>query len=158
MTDHEFEAFLAQVMDELSLKQTALSRTYGLGEMARWWFEQATGVIQFFDSSDKLAVVAEVVSIGSFSGKFSTWKWAWSNPTVEPALREASLPLKQLQAITGFDLFADDEAFSIQDETMAWELAAAAVHHLQAQGCYRAPSGPEGPTTFLAIMSIRTIQ
>jgi hypothetical protein len=158
MTDHEFEAFLTQVMDELSLKQTELSRVYGLGEMARWWFEQSTAVLQFFDSHDRLAVVADVVSIGSYSGKFSTWKWAWSNPSVDPALREAALPLKQLQAITGVDLFGDDEAFAIQDESMAWELTAAAVHHLQAQGCYRGPSGPDGPTTFLAITSIRTVQ
>ncbi|WLI21560.1 hypothetical protein PSH85_14305 [Pseudomonas simiae] len=60
--------------------------------------------------------MADVVSIGSYSGKFSTWKWAWSNPSVDPALREAALPLKQLQAITGFDLFGDDQAFAIQDE------------------------------------------
>ena len=45
-----------------------------------------------------------------------------------------------------------------QDESMAWELTAAAVHHPQAQGCYRGPSGPDGPTTFLAITSIRTVQ
>ncbi|WP_411380469.1 DUF6882 domain-containing protein [Pseudomonas sp. MPB26] len=158
MTDHEFEAFLAQVMDELSLKQTELGRTYGLGEMARWWFEQATGVVQFFDDNDRLAVVAEVLSVGSFSAKFNTWKWAWSNPSVEPALREAALPLKQLQAITGREIFGSDEAFAVHDEGMAWELTAAAVHHLQAQGCYRAPSGPLGPTTFLAIRAIRTVQ
>lgn len=45
-----------------------------------------------------------------------------------------------------------------QDESMAWELTAAAVHHPEAQGCYRGPSGPDGPTTFLAITSIRTVQ
>lgn len=43
MTDHEFETFLAQVMEKLSLKPTQLNRVYGLSGMARWWFEHTTG-------------------------------------------------------------------------------------------------------------------
>jgi hypothetical protein len=37
---------------------------------------------------------------------------------------------------------------------MAWELAAIAVKHLGAMGCYRAPSSRGAPTTFLAITRI----
>ncbi|WP_338525247.1 hypothetical protein NUH87_06290 [Pseudomonas batumici] len=157
MTDDEFEAFLVMVTDELLLKQAELNRIYALGEMARWWFEQGTGTVQFFDNSDRLVVEAEVVSIGSFSVKTCSWKWAWSNPSIEPALRQAALPLKQLQAITGLDLFGNEHAFSIQDETMAWELAASAVHYLKAAGCYRAPTSSEGPNTYLAITSIKVL-
>lgn len=157
MTDNEFDAYLKTVTDELLLKQAELSRIYALGDMARWWFDQSAGTLQFFDDADRLVVEAEVVSIGSFSIKSSSWKWAWSNPSIEPALRQAALALKQLEAITGFDLFGNEQAFSIQDEAMAWELAASAVHHLKAAGCYRAPASSEGPNTYLAITSIRAL-
>ncbi|MCP2067940.1 UNVERIFIED_ORG: hypothetical protein J2Y84_003266 [Pseudomonas reinekei] len=157
MTDDEFETFLMMVTDELLLKQVELNRIYALGEWARWGFEKSTGTLQLFNNSDRLVVEAEVVRIGSFSIKSCSWKWAWSNPSIEHALRQAALPLKQLQAITGFDLFGNEQAFSIQDETMAWELAALAVHYLKAAGCYRAPASSEGPNHYLAITSIKVL-
>ena len=158
MTDEEFDAFLAKVQDELESKQAELNSTYGLGEMKRWWFEQQDAKLQFFDRNDRLAVEADVIGIGSFSSKSSSWKWAWSNPTFIPELRERALPLKQLEAFTGFDLFGNEGAFSIAGEAMAWELAAMAVHQLGALGCYRAPaSSSDGPNTYLAITELRAL-
>ncbi|AIF46043.1 DUF6882 domain-containing protein [Dyella japonica] len=158
MTDEEFDVFLAKANDELRAKQAQLSHAYDLGEMKRWWFEQEGARLQFFDRDDKLAVEAEVIGIGSFSPKSSSWKWAWSNPTFIAPLREKALPLKQLQAVTGFDLFGKESAFSIGGEAMAWDLAAMAVQQLKALGCYRAPaSSPDGPHTYLAITGIRPL-
>jgi len=158
MTDEEFDAFLAKVNDELESKQAELNSTYGLGEMKRWWFEQEAAKLQFFDRNDRLAAEADVVGIGSFSSKSSSWKWAWSNPSFTPELREKALPLKRLEALTGFDLFGNDGTFSISGEAMAWELAAMAVHQLGALGCYRAPgSSPDGPQTYLAIAGLRRV-
>jgi hypothetical protein len=159
MTDEEFEAFLTKVNGELGKKQVKLSRTYALGEMRRWWFEQVGAKLQFFDASDRLAVEADVIGIGSFSPTSHSWKWAWSNASFTAELRDKALPLKQLQATTGLDLFDKEKAFSIAGEAMAWELAAMAVHHLNALGCYRAPaSSPDGPYTYLAIMDVRTLK
>jgi len=158
MTDEEFDAFLAKVNDELESKQAELNSTHGLGEMKRWWFEQEAAKLQFFDRNDRLAVEADVVGIGSFSSKSSSWKWAWSNPYFTPELREKALPLKRLETLTGFDLFGNDGTFSICGEAMAWELAAMAVHQLGAQGCYRAPgSSPDDPQTYLAIAGLRRV-
>jgi hypothetical protein len=42
------------------------------------------------------------------------------------------------------------------DEAMAWELAAMAVAHLSAAGCYRGPSGHLH--VFLAIESIQEVE
>jgi hypothetical protein len=120
MTDEEFDAFLAEVNDELESKQADVNSAYGLGEMKRWWFEQQGAKLQFFDGNDRLAVEADVIGIGSFSPKSSSWKWAWSNPSFLPEIREKALPLKRLEAFTGFDLFGNEGTFSIAGEAMAW--------------------------------------
>lgn len=157
MADHDFEHLLETAMQELMAKQEGLQRDFGLGDMARWWLDQPSGTIQFFDEQDRLAVEARILNIGSFAPKTDTWKWAWSNPTVEPGLREKALQLKALEGITGIALFASEEAFPVGDEGMAWELAAIAVHHLKAVGCYRAPSGNDGPVVYLALTSVNRV-
>lgn len=155
MTDEEFDAFLATANAELKDKQSRLMQVYGLGEMKRWWFEQATEQLQFFDGNDKLALLASVVDIGSYSPKSKTWKWAWGNPSVLPDLRSRALSLRELETVTGFDLFGQEKAFVIDGEGMAWELAAISIRHLGAAGCYRSPSSSaDGPITYLAIMEI----
>jgi hypothetical protein len=52
-------------------------------------------------------------------------------------------------------VFDHAHAFEIQNESMAWDLAALAVFHLASVGCYRAPSESGGPTVFLALQSVR---
>jgi hypothetical protein len=150
-----FETLQQEANDELEEKQTSLRQTYALGEMKRWWFEQRTAKLQFFDNLDHMVLEVDVVDVGSFAPTSSTWKWAWSNSSVRPELRQKAEPFKQLQAITGDDLFTNDKAFVVDGETAAWELTAMAVKHIAALGCYRAPSSqPGGPHTFLAITAI----
>jgi hypothetical protein len=156
MTDEEFRTFLNSANAELRQKQVVLKGQYGLGSPVRWWFEQATGKLQFFDSADKLAIETDVIDIGSYSPNSNSWKWAWSNDTVLPWLRHKAEKLKELEAITGLALFGLENAFAVEGESMAWELTAIGVRHLKALGCYKAPSSEEnGPTTFLAIMAIK---
>lgn len=155
MTDEDFDAFLATANAELREKQSRLMQLYRLGEMKRWWFEQATEQLQFFDSHDNCALLARVIDIGSYSLKSNTWRWAWGNPSVLPDLRRKARPLRALEAVTGFDLFGQEDAFVVDGEGMAWELAAISIRHLDAMGCYRSPSSsPDGPITYLAIMEI----
>ncbi len=155
MSEEIFEVLLETSMKELINKQDELSSVYGLGDMARWWLDQESATVQFFDAYDRLVIEAEILNIGSFAPKSSSWRWAWGNSTVPPELRQKALLLKQLQGITGIDLFGDEQAFSIEGEEMAWELAAIAIHHLKALGCYRAPSSSDGPIIFLAITSVK---
>ena len=49
MNEEEFETYLADAIEELRIKQDALKTEYGLGEFSRWWFEQKTALLQFFD-------------------------------------------------------------------------------------------------------------
>jgi hypothetical protein len=155
MTDNEFGELLASANEELREKQSRLNIEYCLGDHPRWWFNQETEKLQFLDGSGNVVVEADVIDIGSYSPNSNTWKWAWGNDSVLPALREKALPLKELEEITGFSLFGAEQTFEA-DEAMAWELTALAVKHLQAPGCYRAPSS-NGLHTFLAITKLNKV-
>ena len=155
MTDEEFEELLSSAMEELNEKQDFLKGQYALGTWSRWWFDQRTEKLQFFDEADDLVIESDVLEIGSNSSKSNTWKWAWANKSVLPGLRKKAEPLKELEDITGMEIFGYEAAFELEDEAMAWELVAFSVRHLGALGCYRAPS--DGPAIFLAITNVRTL-
>jgi hypothetical protein len=158
MTDEEFDAFLGSAIDELREKQEKLKSEYGFGEFARWFFDQETEKLELFDHQDNKVIVAEVINIGSFASNSNTWKWAWSNDSVLPHLRKLAEPLKELGSITGLAMFESDSAFSIDGESMAWEVAAICVRHLNALGVYRAPSSSRPLAAFLALTSVRRVQ
>jgi len=155
MTDEEFDAFLEVATDELKQKQSELQIEHGIGTYDRWCYEQATSKLQFYNADNHQVLEAETIDIGSYSPKSNSWKWAWSNESVLPLLRKHSEIFKELEGITGYDIFGREYAFEIEDENMAWELAAFAVKHIGALGCYRAPASKEGgPTSYLAITKI----
>ncbi len=154
MTDDEFVQFMQDAMDELREKQDTLEREYGFGDYARWAFDQVTERFHLLDDAGHVVVEAEVVDIGSYSPKANTFKWAWSNTSVLPALREKAARLKGLEEYTSIPLFGYEDAFTVEDESMAWELAAMAVKYIGAMGCYRGPSSTGGPHTFLALTSV----
>jgi hypothetical protein len=158
MTDEDFEDFVESSMDHLLAKQEDLKSKYGLGTFTRWHFDQATETLSFFDSAGKLALEADVIDIGSYASDSNTWKWAWSNESVLPALREKAEPLRKLQALTGIDIFGSESAVTVADEEMAWELVAMSIRQLGALGAYRAPSSSKPLATFLAITRLMRIQ
>jgi hypothetical protein len=152
MTEEEFDSFLQLAMAELQKKQDQLATDFGLGSFSRWWFDQKSETLQFFNQSGSVVLEASIIDIGSYAAISNTWKWAWSNDSILPALRAKADCLKELEDITGYEIFGNDQPIEV-DEPMAWELAAIAVKHLGALGCYRAPM-TTGPRTFLALMSI----
>jgi hypothetical protein len=155
MTDEEFEDFLSAAVEELSEKQKQLEIRHGFGSYARWHFDQATERLDLFDDAGVKQIEARVVAIGSYASDSKTWRWAWANESILPALRREAEGLKELGTVTGLGLFETQEAFEIEDESMAWELAALGVRHLGALGAYRAPSSLGPMATFLAVISIR---
>ncbi len=157
MTDEEFGEFVESSMDQLLEKQESLKSEFGLGSYDRWHFDQTTQTLSFFNAAGDVVLEADVVDIGSYASNSNTWKWAWSNESVVPALREKAEPLRRLQALTGFELFGSESAVSVEDDNMAWELVAMSVRQLGAIGAYRAPSSSKPLATFLAITHIRHI-
>jgi len=158
MTEQEFNHFLTSALDELWEKQEKLESEHGFGTFSRWFYDQATEMLELFDENDKKVVIAEVINIGSFASNSNTWKWAWSNESVLPNLRKKSETLKTLGAITGLGLFTDESAIAIENEDMAWEIAAMSVRQLGAKGIYRAPSSSKLLSSFLALTSITRVQ
>jgi hypothetical protein len=150
MTDAEFDEFVATSSRDLERKQADLTERYGLGNYATWAYDQTTALLSFSDADGQVRIEASAITIGSFSTRSQTWQWAWASPTVPEQPRAESARLKGLFDATGVDVFRL-ETFEA-DENMAWELAAMAVTHLGAVGCYRAPAGQL--SVFLAIVSV----
>ena len=155
MPRERWEAFRAGAVQELRQKQRRLTTEHGIGTYSRWWFEQETGTLKFYDRADRLGLEADFIDIGSYAPRAGTWQWAWSNDSVAPEQRKASCRLREIRALTGMAIIDREEPFEI-DEVQAWELAALAVMHLGALGCYRAPTSENGLLMFLALMAIRS--
>jgi len=156
MTEREFERFVQSAMAELSQKQDLLTAQYRLGHFARWELDQDTETLEFFEAGGRKALRAEVTHIGSYASNSGTWKWAWSNEGVLPHVRKKAEPLRQLAAVTGLHVFAEQATMSV-DENMAWELVAISARYLDALGVYRAPSASHPLATFLAITEIQRV-
>jgi hypothetical protein len=150
LTDEEFEEFLHSAVHELQEKQDELMESEGISTYSRYWFDQGQASLDFKDDSGTTGVRALVVPVGSWSPKSNTWKWAWCNESILPALRERSSSLRALASVTGHAIF-ETETFEA-DEPMAWELTAIAVRHLGAKGAYRAPG--KNSNLFLAITEL----
>lgn len=138
MTDEEFDSFLRMCVEELEAKQAALEAQFGLGHHAGWGYNGSTGILSFSDDRGTTVIEADTTQLGSYSVNSSTWRWAWSNPSVAESERIKSAKLKALYDRTGMDVFRN-EGFNA-DEGMAWEIAAMCVHELGALGCYRGPA------------------
>jgi len=151
MTDDEFDAFVARCVERLEYKQADLKVRFGLGDHARWAFDQATGLLRFMDAQGIVRVEADVTDIGSYSTARHTWRWGWANRPIVEAQRAKSSKLRGLYDQTGLDVFRMQAIDA--DEGMPWELTAMAVEYLDAIGCYRGPA--KHLHVFLAIERIR---
>lgn len=152
MNDEEFEAFLDTALDELESKQDQLKASFGLGRYPRSWFDQPSGTLEFRDAAGTLRVIAHVIPVGSHSRRGRTWTWAWAHEILLPALRKAAEPLQKLEAVTGLAAFLKGTV-PVEDDEMAWELTALAVHHLGAIGAHKTPG--QASDLYLAITSVR---
>ncbi len=139
MNDEQFEAFIADCAQALQAKQALLQSQFGLDRFSRWQLEQDSSVLCFMAQDGREQLRFRVTPIGTYASAQETWKWAWANSKLPQATRERAERVKVLRERTDYDCFADAEAFTA-DDTMAWELAAAAVESLGALGCYRAPN------------------
>jgi len=156
MTRTEFQAFIGAANDELRRKQNAMRDEHGFGTFASWWITENGDILQFFNESDRLALEASFIVVGTYAPADNTWKWAWSDASIDLPVQERVAKLKELEGITGIRMFGRGDAFEINGEPMAWELTAMAVKHLGALGCYMLPAASGEPASFLAITAIRT--
>ncbi|MFO0805567.1 MAG: hypothetical protein U0791_20900 [Gemmataceae bacterium] len=140
MTDPEFDAYLAERVEAFKRKQATLTERFGLGTHDRWDYDQVTAKLVFSNAGGRAAVMAEVTPIGSWSASGPNFQWAWANPYFLETARARATRLRELhEATDGLECF-HAEVFECTEET-AWQLAALAVAHLGAAGCYHVPAG-----------------
>jgi hypothetical protein len=159
MDDNEFEAYTRDAVRELQQKIESMHVKYNFNSIARWEcdLKHEPAELRYFDSTDRLALICDIIEIGTFSPPTLSWQWAWSNASLTPKLRERALPLKQLQQITGRDYFGSENPVSA-DWDFAWQLAATSVKHLSALGCYEARLQDGRLYAFLAILRIHAAE
>jgi hypothetical protein len=136
MNDEQFDAYLATCTQALAAKQAAIVAEHADFAELSWQLDAAVTQIHFNDGSGERLRFG-VTAIGTYAAAQETWKWSWANSKLPQAARDSAEVLKNLQAVTDYDCFADTEAFAV-DDAMAWELAAASVAYLEADGCFRA--------------------
>lgn len=149
MTDKELDVFLQQCHKEVLEKQKYLTTNYQLNEYTTYKFSQAKKSITLKKSGGE-NLTFKVKCIGSWRKEDSSWTWGWANENLSEIIREEAKPLKELEKVTGFNIFAQG-GFECE-EAVARDLAFAGVHQLEAMGVYRIEI--EGNYLFLALIDI----
>ena len=136
MNDEDFQDYLNNCYKSLERKQKALLDNYGFGSLDQFNHDFEKEEIYFL-RDDTLEVKAKITPIGSCSAEVETWVWAWADDAFPDNLRMKSEKLKELESMTGFEMFSSE---SIQvDEDMVWEITAMALELLGSEGAYKAP-------------------
>ena len=135
MNDKEFQGYLDNCYESLEKKQQALLENYGFGSLDQFNHDFEKEEIYFL-RDDTLEVKAKIIPIGSCSAEAETWVWAWADDVFPDGLRAKSEKLKELEYMTGFEMFGSE---TIQvDEDMVWEITAMALELLGSEGAYKA--------------------
>jgi hypothetical protein len=136
VTDEQFDASLAEAVEELRVKQAALRLEYRLGEHERFVVDYEAGTLTFFEK-ERPTAEAKIVPLATHAPEKRSFFWAWANESYPPEVREAAAEAKHLYKLTGFDVFKEE--YVDCDEEMAWEIAAMACKCLGKAGAYRVP-------------------
>jgi hypothetical protein len=136
MTEDEFRNFVDESYDALEVKQQLLQGKFDLGSYQRFDFDFESEEIRFKDDDDT-KIKADIIPIGSFCTRTSTWMWGWANPAFPNSLRENSEKIKELYDYTGYEIFKDE--ITEIEEDMVWEISGMAIRALGSEGVYRSP-------------------
>ena len=119
MTDEQFENYLVMCYDKLESKQQKFISDYNIYNFDEYWYDQID--VYYSLKNGQVLLEFSVVFIGSWSGKSNSWMWSWANENVADYARSKSNCLKDLQNITGNEVFINS-LFEC-DQEMAYELA-----------------------------------
>jgi len=147
MNKKEFDNFLKTCYVELQNKQKKITNSLEKDNYDEYRFDMENKTIQFI-KNENIALEYNFVFIGSWTDEDESWMWAWANETLDENLRRDSETIRNLTSKTGYDEFNVEEVPC--DESMAFELVAAAVHELKAKGMYMIPG--ENNEFYIALM------
>ena len=135
--DLDFPRLCEKAMNDLRAKSSTHESLWGLGHSERWDLNQKDGLL-IFTFSDKV-VSCEAQIIGTWHRPSQTWRWAWSNASIEKQLTTQSEKIKAYGAQRKIERLITEKWSGSEED--AWQMGALACVIGDAQGVYRGPAG-----------------
>jgi hypothetical protein len=148
------EPTVAEMVEELRVKNTALDAKYGIGQGGRWDVDQDTATLVFSDANGTPQQRCRMQIVGDVSTRSGTWMWSWGNSSVEPRCKDRMDEVRRYGREHGLAHW-DERVFEATEED-GWEFAAVATHVLQGVGAYRGPA--DHSAVFLVMLSIEDLR
>lgn len=136
----DIEAFIQGSVEGLRLVTEAHKANWRFGQERSWSVNEEEGRIQF-NFADGIVASAPAQVIGTFHSDDNTFTWGWEHPAVVPNLKHHAVRVK-----------AFGEQYDSRELTTptvpctakrAWEYTALAMLLAEANGAYRAQTGPD---------------
>jgi hypothetical protein len=150
MTEAEFYELVDKSREYLGACQRRLQTEFKLESYPRFDWSQDTGQLVFSDATGTARLVADFQFVGTLSTSPQTWRWAWANDSLLPAVTQAVLEVKRFGQMHELPPLLQEEWEAVEAD--GWDMTALAVNLLQAEGAYRAP-GANG-LSFLALTRV----
>jgi hypothetical protein len=148
----EFVDFLTDAHNYLLEQQDICKKEYGLSSYERWFYDQETGLIEFFDG-DTLKLRITYQEVGSVSKISNTWLWAWANPNLADNIAVDSDEVREFGDANNFERLTKRKWMA--DEVDGWEMTAIMAFLTNAKGAYRVPG--DNVYSFLVFTDIERI-
>ncbi|PWQ93618.1 DUF6882 domain-containing protein [Leucothrix arctica] len=133
MDDQQFQTYIDKCFVDLEDKQEYLEESFGFSAFEEYKFDFDKEELYFINGGETKKT-ATIVPIGSFNDKTNAWVWAWANDAFPADLKTKAERFKELEEITGSNLFTHISAEI--DESMSWEIAGMALNLLRGDGVY----------------------
>lgn len=132
-----FIKFIEKSHEHLTHLQNKLIEDYCIGSYERWFYDQKTGLITFYDGDiPKLEIVYE--QVGSISKSTKTWLWAWDNPYLEEKIKSEIGIIREYGIENNFEPLIKRKWYG--DEIDGWEMTAISTLLMKAKGAYKIPT------------------
>ena len=130
----EFRDYLTEAHDYLTTQQDICRDTFGLNSYERWFYDQHTGLLEFFNG-DTIKLRIKYQEVGSVSKISNTWLWAWDNPNLVDGIATESFRVKEFGELEKYERLTKSKW--IADEVDGWEMTSIMAYLLNAKGAYR---------------------
>jgi hypothetical protein len=154
VSDKEFAELAHQSCERSKLRQEAAKQAWPKFVAAkRWYLDEETRTIRFFDDPTREALVADATITGSFSRRSDSWMWVWANEEYADAERAKVAPVRVFGEVRGIEKLHTGHWAA--EEIDGWEVTQIAADLLGAAAIYRVPVGHM--FVFMLLNDFRTV-
>ena len=151
MTDDEFSLLVDESLAYMHQAIDECNREWDFQSYQRFDVDLDRRVLIFSDGP-RPPIECDIQIAGVSMTNHQSWRWAWDNPSIEPAL------CAELWSVRAFGAAHHIRELTIgawpaDDEEAAWAMTAIAAKWLGVKSVYRAPDGPRH--IFLLITGVR---